>query len=267
MDNRHVLIDGTSFAYSIEGKGEPLLLVTGMAATMDYWGSSFIRPLLARFKVITFDNRGMGRSERGRSSISIKHLAEDTAALIDALSLGKTNILGWSMGSFIAQELALGYPENVDRLVLYAGHCGGCKAVPPSQEVAEKLFCLDGTPQQLTERVPDLLFPPSWIKRHPGVTKTFEAGPLKVYTDDLETVKEQALAINSWKGTCDRLYGLNRKTLLLTGTKDIVVPPCNSDVMAGLLPGATVARINGGGHGMIYQFPREAAEVVAHFLS
>lgn len=267
MDKLRIDIGDALLACSIAGTGEPLLLISGMAATMDYWGSPFMRPLLSVFRVITFDHRGMGISERGKADISIVRLAEDAAALLDALSIRKAHILGWSMGSFIAQELALNHPEKADRLVLYAGHCGGDKAVQPSPQVADKLFGLSGTPEQMTKRVPELLFPASWVREHPGLVKAFDARPMKVYIDNLGTIKEQAEAINSWDGTCGRLAGLEKKTLLLTGTEDIVVPPCNSDIMAELIPDSKVVKIDGGGHGMIYQFPRKVAEAVIDFLS
>lgn len=262
-----IKVGDTLFSYSIDGEGEPLLLITGFAALMDYWGLSFINMLSSSFKVIALDNRGMGSSERGIVPFSIEQFAKDSAELLEALGIEKAHVLGWSMGSFIAQELALNYPENVMKLILYGSNCGGAEAVLPAPEITRRLFDTTRTPEEMTQRALDLMFPHAWLKENPAFAKAFISNPIKVYVDHMETIREQVKAILSWKGSFSRLKYLKNRTLLLTGTEDAIVLPENSDILKGLIHDSSIIKIEGGGHGMLYQFPKEIAKIVIDFLS
>ncbi len=257
----------TQLAYSIHGEGEPLLLITGFAALMDYWGMPFINLLASRFKVIAFDNRGMGDSEKGSAPFSIEQFARDSADLLEALAIDRAHVMGWSMGSFITQELALNFPDKVMKLILYASNCGGSEAILPPAAVTKRLFDTTGTPEEMTQRALDLMFPPSWLRDKPGFAKAFTARPMTVYVDYMDTIREQVKAILSWSGTFTRLKGLQKKTLLLTGTEDAIVLPKNSDILFDLIPDATIVTIENGGHGMLYQFPEKLASAVIKFIT
>lgn len=99
------------------------------------WNPTLLNELSANQTVIIFDNRGVGESTKGTKEFSISQFANDTAGLLDTLKIDKTDILGWSMGSLIAQEFTLMNPDLVDRLVLYGSNCGGEGVIPPSPEV------------------------------------------------------------------------------------------------------------------------------------
>ena len=262
-----VNVGDTQIAYSIQGEGEPLLLITGFAALMDYWGMTFIDLLASRFKVIAFDNRGMGGSEKGSAPFSIDQFARDSAGLLEALSIDRAHVLGWSMGSFIAQELALNFPDKVMKLILYASNCGGSEAIMPSPEVTKRLFDTTASPEEMTQRALDLMFPPSWLRDEAGFAKAFTARPMTVYVEYMDTIREQAKAILSWTGTFTRLKELQKRTLLLTGTEDAIVLPENSDILFDLIPDATIVKIENGGHGMLYQFPKKIASAVIEFIT
>ena len=88
---------------------------------MDMWDTRLVNQLAQHYRVIVFDNRGMGNSTSSDRDYTIPLFADDTAAFMDALGIKKAHVMGWSMGTFVAQELALGYPEKVDKLILYAG--------------------------------------------------------------------------------------------------------------------------------------------------
>jgi pimeloyl-ACP methyl ester carboxylesterase len=79
----------------------------------------------SNYSVTIFDNRGMGNTTAGTKQFSISQFAKDTAGLLDALKIAKADVLGWSLGSYIAQELTLTYPDKVSSLILYASGCGG----------------------------------------------------------------------------------------------------------------------------------------------
>ena len=112
-------INGANLYYEIYGKGDPLLMIQGWGADVSNW-QNIIEPLSKNFQLILFDNRGVGRSEATPGEYTTRMMADDAAALLDHLKIPQTHVLGWSMGGAIAQELALVYPEKVDKLILSA---------------------------------------------------------------------------------------------------------------------------------------------------
>ena len=126
-------MDDISIAYKIIGKrgAKPIILITGGGATMDMWNPLLLEKLTsANYKVIIFENRGVGESTVGTKQFSISQFANDTSGLLDVLRISKADVLGWSEGGFIAQQLALTYPDKVDKLILYATSCGGSNDRP-----------------------------------------------------------------------------------------------------------------------------------------
>jgi pimeloyl-ACP methyl ester carboxylesterase len=111
--------------YERTGSGEPMLLIQGMSATHRAWGRDFLVPLEQSFECFVFDNRGMGLSGPALMPFTTADMANDVAALLDALEIERAHVLGISMGGMIAQELALAYPERIRTLSLGATYCGG----------------------------------------------------------------------------------------------------------------------------------------------
>jgi pimeloyl-ACP methyl ester carboxylesterase len=104
---------------------------------MDAWDPTMLRDLSSNHTVIIFDNRGVGNTTAGTKPFSIIQFANNTAGLLDALKIQKVDVLGYSMGSFISQQLTLLHPEKVNRLLLYAASCGGKENIPQSPEVVK----------------------------------------------------------------------------------------------------------------------------------
>jgi alpha/beta hydrolase fold len=112
---KKVHVGDIDIAYKIFGKGNPVLLIAGTSATMDFWDPFVLRQLSANHTVIVFDNRGMGNTTSGNRPFSISQFANDTAGLLDALKIREpVDVMGHSLGSFIAQELALMHPDKVN---------------------------------------------------------------------------------------------------------------------------------------------------------
>ncbi|MDQ3903302.1 MAG: alpha/beta hydrolase, partial [Thermoproteota archaeon] len=127
---KKVNVGDINIAYKLFGKGDPFLLISGSGLVMDAWDPTMLRDLASNHTVIIFDNRGVGNTTAGDKPFSIAQFANDTAGLLDALKIQKADVLGFSMASFIAQELALLHPEKVNRLVLYGASCGGKENIP-----------------------------------------------------------------------------------------------------------------------------------------
>jgi len=134
---KKVHVGDIDFAYKVFGKGEPFLLISGAGGTMNSWGPSTLRELSLNHRVIIFDNRGIGNTTTGTKAFSVQQFANDTAGLLDALKIQKADVLGYSMGSFVAQLLTITHPEKVNRLVLVASTCGGKEAIPPNSQLTK----------------------------------------------------------------------------------------------------------------------------------
>jgi pimeloyl-ACP methyl ester carboxylesterase len=121
-------------AYRAVSAGPTLLLIMGYAGTMETWGPYFVDSLARHFRVIIFDNAGIGGTSSVGTPLSIDVMADQTSALISALHLGSPDVLGWSMGTMIAQALAILHPSQVRRLILGATYPGNGDATQPSQK-------------------------------------------------------------------------------------------------------------------------------------
>jgi pimeloyl-ACP methyl ester carboxylesterase len=244
------------------GAGEPLVLINGLVSAMDTWNPPVLEALARHFRVIVFDNRGTGYSGYSDEPFLIPLFCQDTARLMEGLGLSRAHVLGFSMGACIAQELALAFPEKVDRLVLVAGDCGGSEAVRSSGEVFARLIDRSGTPAEIARRMFSLLFPAAWLAGHDPL---MYCPAVEEMTED-EAAARQLDAFLSWPGSFSRLCGIQARTLVLTGDADSVVPCENSRTLAGRIPGAELEIIPDAGHGLMYQCPDRFYETVSGFL-
>src|SRR5215207_9412425 len=174
----HIQVGDINIAYKRFGQGKPILFISGTSQTKDAWDLTLLSQLAAatNHTVIVFDNRGMGETTVGTKPFSIEQFANDTAGLLDALHVEKAVVFGASLGSFIAQELTLKYPQKVDRLILHATYCGGNEAIYASGQAEETIMTL-GSPQVLQNMTAEqqamilaqIMFPPEWLEEHPEI--------------------------------------------------------------------------------------------------
>jgi len=253
--------------YKIFGRGPPLLLIVGAGATMNAWDPTVLRTLSSNHTIIIFDNRGIGLTTSGNKNFTISQYANDTVGLLDTLQIrGSVDVLGYSLGSLIAQELTLMHPDKVNKLILYASSCGGKDAIPATPEVYTSLAKLANpnlnlTPIDQARIIENLLFPQEWKKEHPDYLSNIPKESLSP-----KTVQLQSQAVVNWKGTCDRLSNINQPTLVIVGTDDAFAPPANSMMITEKIPGAWLVQIKGAGHGLIYQYPDKFSRIVLTFL-
>ena len=275
IETKKVRVGDIDIAYKIFGKGKPMLLVPGFSMTMDMWDPNMLNRLSSNHTVIVFDNRGIGQTTTGNDSqkFSIPQFANDTASLLAALKLDGNNsnsnsnnqpidILGLSLGGFIAQEFALTYPDKVDRLILVVSGCGGKESIPPQLSPEAFRSMVSGNASK--DLFLSTLFPKEWINENIDyIEKNFVFPMGKIPAQNLLLQSEAA---GKWEA-CDRLSNITSSTLVVAGTEDITAPPANSVMMAERIPGAWLVQVKGGGHGLIFQYPNEFSEVMEIFFS
>lgn len=256
---KKIHVGDIDMAYKIIGKGKPLILIAGSGASMDMWDPQLLKQLSVNHTVIIFDSRGKGQTSVGTvKNMTMYQFANDTAGLIDALEIKEpVDVLGASLGGFIAQELVLSHPDKVNRLILYASDCNGKIAIP------SRPAPFASTPIDQARIIADMIFPEQWKKEHPNYLSYMPLVPIP----SLAAIQLEGQAINSWKGSCDRVADIHNPTLVIVGTEDEIVPPSYSLPLAEKIPGAWFIQINGGGHGLMYQYPQQFTSVLKTFLS
>ncbi len=264
MEDRKVRVRDIDICYRTIGKGFPLVMIMGLTANMDWWDPEFINALSKKYHLVLFDNRGAGRTETPPGEFSIKQFADDTAGLMDALGIERAHILGVSMGGMIAQELALNYPWKVEKLVLCVTFCGGDKTVYASSEVLQKLTDLSGTLEERVRRFLALLFPEEWLSQNPNYLVEFTKRYMIAPTSDANAAR-QFMATTKFN-TYDRLPEIQCPTLVACGSKDILIPPENSRIIAERIPGARLVEFEGAGHAFISQCRDKFLEILFNFL-
>ncbi len=253
-------------AFEENGKGDPVLLIMGYAARAAHWGEAFRDLLAGQYRIISFDNRGTGDSDKPTGQWSMMDMAEDALAVMKAAKVEKAHVVGISMGGMIAQELALTYPGYVCTLTLIATHSGGPDVVPPSRAAADALIQPDRTlpVAKMVENIWRTICAPGFLDP-PGRVEACLKLDLEKPTPPA-TLAHQAMAI-AGSDRSGRLGEIRVPTLVITGMDDSLVPPANSIRLAALIPGSRRVQIAGCGHMVPLERPQELAEAVLEFLS
>ena len=146
IPTKKVRVGDIDISYKAFGKGDPILLIMGYSGSKDDWDPTFLTGLSTNHTVIIFDNRGVSDSTLGTKDYTIKQLAEDIVGLLNVLNINKADILGYSMGGMVAQQLTLDHGDRVDDLILYATHCGNIdQTYNPPQKLVKQFNNLNET--------------------------------------------------------------------------------------------------------------------------
>ncbi|MGH9011582.1 MAG: alpha/beta fold hydrolase [Acidimicrobiia bacterium] len=220
---------------SVEGVGSPLLLLTGLGGNLDLWGP--LVPHLRGFELLAFDPPGTGASGPVRRALGMPGMADLAAEVLDTLGRERVDVLGYSWGGALAQELAHRHPERVGRLVLCATTCG--------------LGGMPGNPRALAELATPWRY----------AAATFRAG----HCPRLVGYAAQLCAIAQWT-SLPWLHQLEQPTLIVAAEHDAVAPIGNSRLLAGRIPDSRVHVVTGAGHLLLIDEPESVAPVVRSFL-
>jgi pimeloyl-ACP methyl ester carboxylesterase len=249
--------------YRVIGSGPDLVLIMGYAGTMETWDPHFIDMLARHFRVVIFDNAGIGKTADLHSPLSIDEMADQTSALITTLHLGSPDVLGWSMGGMIAQALAVLHPAQVHRLVLCATFPGTGVAVPPTQTAIAALT--SGNPAASAA----VLFP-----ANQALAAAAFGGSLAAYPGassvSVSVIAAQGGASLSWFEGGDsaghKTSAIVAPTLIADGASDRIDAAANSRVLSTLIPHSQLVFYSDAGHAFLFQEGAAFTFLVRTFL-
>jgi 3-oxoadipate enol-lactonase len=259
----HADVAGLRLHYLRRGEGEPLLLIQGMSGTHLAWGEPFEAALEREgLELLTYDHRGVGHSTPTAEGFSIVELADDAAGLLDALELERAHVLGISMGGMVAQELALRHPQRLRTLTLGCTYCGGPEGRLAGEEVAAGLgqALLSGDRERALRAGYGFNLSPAFT------AEPANYDPFRTMATTLPVpVAVIMLQMQAIQGhdTSARLPRLEVPTLVIHGTEDRMLPLANGELIARLVPGARLERLEGVGHMFWWEQPERSARLVA----
>ncbi len=258
-----IKVNDINIYYEIHGEGFPFIMIMGAAGDVNWWTPDIIETISKKFKTIIFDNRDTGRTDKPELDYSIKTFAEDTVGLMDALNIEKAYILGVSMGGMIAQEIALNYPQRIEKLVLCCTQCGGSKGVQPSNKILQIKFW-EMKREEFFNLTVSFLFTENFIKSNLDYIESYKQRMRKIPIP-AESQKRQIIAIQHFR-TWLRLKNIKTPTLILHGREDILVPPENVEVLAKRIPGAKTKYFENAAHLVFTMEPELFSTTIIEFL-
>jgi pimeloyl-ACP methyl ester carboxylesterase len=279
-----VRVGDIDVAYKMFGKGYPILLFNGASDGMDAWDPLLLTGLSSNHTVIVFDQRGIANTTIGSKPYTYQQIADDAAGLLDALKVPKADVMGYSLGSYLAQQLTKMYPDKVNNLILVGSSCGGKDHTPKPPEfiklqsdVVNKSLNNIPISQEEIKSLVSASVGSGWARLHPesldipaNITslQQLKPGLPPEVANNQNNIGKHWEDNPTWSGACDELAKLAKPTLVITGTDDDKYQPyVNSLKIVEKIPGAWLVQIKDAGHAVMDQYPDEISKILNTFLS
>ena len=263
--------NGVDYAYRQVGEGTPaLVLLQHFRGNLDNWDPALVDALARDRRVVTFDNAGVGGTT-GTTPSTIAQMARDAIAFLEALELGAVDLLGFSIGSFVAQEIALIRPAAVRRVVLASSAPRGAAGM---HGWAPEVIGAVGAPERNPDAYLGVFFTRSAASRQAGAETLRRLTARRDDRDEQttwQTRQAQYDAVCDW-GIPDhaqlrRVSAMDMPVFVANGDADPMILPHFSYLLAGLIPQALVKIYPDAAHGFLFQYPAEVAADVSGFLT
>lgn len=252
-----------SLYYEVNGSGQPLLLISGLGVDNSCW-SGLVKKFAKQFKTIVFDNPGSGRSGQFKKPHTIRQLAVEVIRLLDHLGIERAHIIGHSMGGYIAQELAINYPNRVNKLIL--------EATTPICSGLNKTLFVDLASMLEKETIEEWikvwtfwLFSPRTFASGSFVETFIEQAVKYPYPASVAGFKAQVEAISKFDSR-KRLSCIKAKTLIIHGEDDVLFLPDEAGVLAKRIPNSKFKLIKNTAHYVHLEDPVSFIKIVMGFL-
>lgn len=260
---RDVALSNVTLRIAEAGSGQPLLLVNGIGAGFQTWWP-LARRLSQSRRLIMFDAPGAGGSRELRRPLRMPGLARLVVELCDALGEAQVDVLGYSWGGVLAQQLAHDAPKRVRRLVLASTSPGVGSRLPSLGVLALASSPVPYLSRTYLTRIAPVIY--GGECRRGGATARREIARWLEYSPNLVGCFQQLYAV-SWWTSLPWLHRVTAPTLVFSGAEDPLVPVQNAHLLARQIPGARLKLIPGGGHLWMLEHPEASAALVDEFLS
>lgn len=260
-----IKVNDISIYYEVHGEGEPLLLIAGLGGDLTAWMLQ-TPEFSKKYRVIVFDNRGVGRSDTPDIPYSTEMMADDTAGLMDALSIEKAHVLGQSMGGAIAQELALKYLQRVKSLILADTEARPYSLCNYVMNAWVKMRQEDVSLETFIRNQLPWLFTDKFFENPEQVQTMIDTMLANPYPQPAYAFARQVAAIIEYDAL-DRIGHITAPTLVITGKEDILLPVKPSEELAAGIPHAELVLLEGGGHASWSEIPDKFNRAVLEFLA
>jgi 3-oxoadipate enol-lactonase len=257
-------VNGIDINYKLEGDGDrTVVLVNGLADDLETWILQMDDLLAAGYRVLRFDNRGVGSSSAPPGPYTTRLFADDAKALVDELGLSDFHMMGISMGGMIAQEYALAYPETLRSVTLACTYAAPGPFCSRMFSMWEDMAPVNGVPFIMRD-VTLWAFTVPFFNEREDELREFE-GEMAQMPMAVETYLAQLSSIQT-HDTRDRVGGISVPAMVLAGEEDILIPVSLSKELHGLIPGATW-KTTRGGHACCWEHPAEFNQALLEFWS
>ena len=256
--------DGTRIHYEVTGKSgaTPVLMIQGLGASKNAWNLQRIA-MATRFRCISFDNRGAGRSGKPTKPFTLEQMADDAIAVLDAAGIETAHVVGASMGGVISQIIAVKYPHRVRSLTLV---CTACRNHPWRQELLQswaKTAEAKGMIEVGKEAAQWVMSPRSFRRLVPAFTWM---GPLAALRPRHSFVSQIDAILNTREDLVDQLSTITAPTMVIVGNQDILTPRGDSEEIAERIPNAELVIISGAAHGLMMEHSSTFNKILIEFL-
>jgi 3-oxoadipate enol-lactonase len=239
-------VDDITLCYQIRGDGQPLIMITGFASAQNTF-FALARVFAEHYQVVTFDNRGVGGTDKPAGRYSISMMASDTIGLMDFLGMDKAHLMGGSMGGMVAQHIAIEHPQRVDKLILFSTSADGrwlfdlTETITPNWDRSTSSLASADLRKLISAMVSRTFSRPFYkLVFMPPAKLQARFGALTGLAGQIEAMMTH--------NALDRLHLIQAPTLVLVGSKDRLIPPQLSEVLASRVAGAKLVIIDGGSH-------------------
>ena len=256
--------DGTRIHYEVTGKpgATPVLMIQGLGASKNAWNLQRIA-MATRFRIISFDNRGAGRSDKPTVPFTLEQMAEDAIAVLDGAGIETAHVVGASMGGVISQIVAVKHPHRVRSLTLV---CTACRNHPWRQELLQswaKTAEEKGMIEVGKEAAQWVMSPRSFRRLVPAFTWM---GPLAALRPRHSFVSQIHAILNTREDLVDQLSTITAPTMVIVGNQDILTPRGDSEEIAERIPNAELVVISGAAHGLMMEHSSTFNKILIEFL-
>jgi pimeloyl-ACP methyl ester carboxylesterase len=265
-------INGVNTCYNIDGSGEPLFLIQGLTGGRNDWFFQ-MRSFRKHYRVVTFDNRGAGSTDKPEELYDIRTMADDTIGLMDHLKVDKAHILGMSLGSLIAQEIAINYPDRIMKLILVAAIVYGEGMREITEGIRKALGLRENYSEDEARNVMNNIDVKEYFAKVAGLS--FNKKLFRMMLTPLSKIHAKRIGLEGLMGqlhaastceTLDKIHTIEAPTLVLTGAQDKVVSPHSSELIADRIPNAKLVKVEDGSHAFFLEKPRRFNREVLAFL-